>query len=34
MFGYFIPGTMDIGYARGLTSGGIGEYWLLLTGTL
>jgi Tol biopolymer transport system component len=34
MFGYFIPGTVDIGYARGLTSGGIGEYWLLLTGTL
>jgi hypothetical protein len=34
MFGYFIPGTVDIGYARGLTSEGIGEYWLLLTGTI
>jgi WD40 repeat protein len=34
LFGYFVPGSLDIGYARGLTSGGIGEYWLLLTGTL
>ena len=32
--GYFIPGAFDIGYARGITSGGIGEYWLLLTGTI
>lgn len=34
VLGYFIPGTLDIGYAHGLTSGGIGEYWMLLTGTL
>jgi Tol biopolymer transport system component len=34
LFGYFVPGSLDIGYARGLTSEGIGEYWLLLTGTL
>ena len=34
IFGYFVPGSLDIGYARGLASGGIGEYWLLLTGTL
>lgn len=32
--GYFIPGSFDIGYARGLMSGGVGEYWLLLTGTI
>ncbi len=34
VFGYFAPGTFDIGYARGLTEEGIGEYWLLLTSTL
>ncbi|WP_428267471.1 hypothetical protein [Haliangium sp.] len=34
VFGYFVPGSVDVGYARGLTNGGIGEYWLLLTGTL
>lgn len=34
IFGYFVPGSFDIGYAHGLTSGGIGEYWLLLTGTI
>jgi Tol biopolymer transport system component len=34
IFGYFVPGSLDVGYARGLTSDGIGEYWLLLTGTL
>ncbi len=34
VFGYFIPGSFDIGYARGLTSGGINETWMLLTGTL
>jgi hypothetical protein len=34
IFGYFVPGSLDIGYARGLMSDGIGEYWLLLTGTL
>lgn len=34
LFGYFIPGTFEIGYAHGLTSGGIGEGWFLLTGSL
>ncbi len=34
VFGYFIPGSLDIGYSHGLTDDGIGEYWLLLTGTL
>lgn len=34
VFGYFIPGSLDIGYARGLSGDGVGEYWLLLTGTL
>lgn len=33
-FGYFVPGTFELGYAHGLTSGGIGETWFLLTGTL
>ena len=32
--GYGLPGSLDVGYARGLTSGGVGETWLLLTGTL
>ena len=34
VFGYFLPGSLEIGYARGLVNDGIGEYWLLLTGTL
>lgn len=33
-FGYFVPGTFEIGYARGLTEGGTNEAWLLLTGSL
>ncbi|HVK87667.1 MAG TPA: DPP IV N-terminal domain-containing protein [Kofleriaceae bacterium] len=33
-FGYFVPGTLEIGYARGLTAGGVGQSWMLLTGTL
>ncbi len=33
-FGYFIPGTFEIGYAHGLTDEGIGEGWFLLTGSL
>ncbi|HKE18252.1 MAG TPA: DPP IV N-terminal domain-containing protein [Kofleriaceae bacterium] len=32
--GYGLPGSVDLGYARGLTSGGSHETWLLLTGTL
>jgi hypothetical protein len=34
VFGYFAPGSFDIGYARGLTEDGQNEFWLLLTGTL
>ncbi len=34
VFGYFIPGSLDIGYARGLIHEGIGESWVLLTGSL
>jgi len=33
-FGYFVPGTFEFGYARGITTGGIGTTWFLLTGTL
>lgn len=32
--GYNLPGSLDLGYARGLTDGGIHETWLLLTSTL
>ncbi|HTE54264.1 MAG TPA: DPP IV N-terminal domain-containing protein [Kofleriaceae bacterium] len=32
--GYLLPGSLDLGYARGVTRGGIGETWLLLTGTI
>jgi WD40-like Beta Propeller Repeat len=34
LFGYFVPGAFEIGYAQGLTKGGAGQAWLLLTGTL
>jgi hypothetical protein len=34
VFGYFVAGTFELGYARGLTAGGVGDGWLLLTGTL
>jgi hypothetical protein len=33
-FGYFVPGTFEIGYARGVMSQGINETWFLLTGSL
>jgi hypothetical protein len=33
-FGYFIPGTFELGVARGLDTGGITESWFLLTGSL
>jgi WD40-like Beta Propeller Repeat len=33
-FGYYIPGTFEIGYARGLARDGINETWFLLTGSL
>ena len=34
LFGFFEPGAFDIGYARGLTDGGVGQYWFLVTGEL
>jgi len=34
LLGYSVPASFDIGYSRGVTSGGIGEYWVLVTGTL
>jgi hypothetical protein len=34
LIGYFIPGALDIGYAHGLAEDGIGEWWVLLTGTI
>jgi hypothetical protein len=33
-FGYFAPGTFEVGYARGLIQGGTNETWFLLTGSL
>jgi hypothetical protein len=33
-FGYFVPGTFELGYAHGLTAGGVDETWFLLTGSL
>ena len=33
-FGYFVPGTFEIGYSHGLIQGGIDETWFLLTGSL
>ena len=33
-FGYFVPGTFEVGYAHGVTSEGVGQTWLLLTGSL
>ncbi len=33
-FGYFVPGTFEVGYAHGLTDDGIHETWFLLTGSL
>jgi len=33
-FGYYVPGTFEIGYARGLQRGGINETWFLMTGSL
>jgi Tol biopolymer transport system component len=34
VFGYFVSGTLELGFARGLTKGGVSDGWLLLTGTL
>jgi hypothetical protein len=33
-FGYFVPGTFEIGAARGLQTGGVTQTWFLLTGSL
>lgn len=33
-FGYYVPGTFEVGYAHGLIEGGITETWFLLTGSL
>ena len=33
-FGYFVPGTFEVGYSRGLNTGGISQTWFLLTGSL
>jgi Tol biopolymer transport system component len=33
-FGYFVPGTLELGYSHGVTDGGVGQSWMLLTGTL
>ena len=33
-FGYYVPGTFEIGYARGLQHDGINETWFLMTGSL
>jgi Tol biopolymer transport system component len=30
-FGFFVPGTFELGYSRGLSQDGIGEGWFLLT---
>lgn len=32
--GYAVPGSLELGYARGLSQGGIDQTWLLLTSTL
>ncbi len=34
VFGYFLPGSLDLGYARGLTADGQNEFWFLFTGTI
>jgi Tol biopolymer transport system component len=33
-FGYFVPGTFEVGYAHGLIGNGLSETWFLLTGSL
>jgi hypothetical protein len=32
IFGFYVPGSFDVGWARGLSDGGQHEFWLLLTG--
>ena len=33
-FGYFVPGTFELGFSRGLQLGGVLDTWFLLTGSL
>ena len=33
-FGFFVPGTFELGYSHGMIQGGINETWFLLTGSL
>jgi Tol biopolymer transport system component len=33
-FGYYVPGTFELGYSHGLMESGISEAWFLLTGSL
>ncbi|HEY0253889.1 MAG TPA: hypothetical protein VGC41_20305, partial [Kofleriaceae bacterium] len=33
-FGYYVPGTFEIGYSHGILVNGIDETWFLLTGSL
>jgi hypothetical protein len=32
--GYFVPGTFELGYSRGLQTGGVSTTWFLLTGSI
>ncbi len=32
VFGFYEPGTFELGYAHGLAHDGVGEWWFLLTG--
>jgi hypothetical protein len=34
VLGYYIPGTLEVGVARGLVDPGQTDTWMLLTGTL
>ena len=34
VFGFFVTGTLELGFSRGLTEGGVTDGWILLTGTL
>jgi hypothetical protein len=33
-FGYFVPGTFEVGYSHGVVQGGVDETWFLLTGSM
>ena len=33
-FGYYVPGTFELGYSRGVMTGGVDQTWFLLTGSL